>query len=139
MSLIFTYHVSGIQQVHDGDTCTLIIDLGFDLSRKVNIRVGKIDTPEMSGASMPAAKIAQQFALNWLRSRAGSLVLQSMELDKYGRILGDVLDTKSGTTLAQYMLSLKPMVAKPYDGGTKKPWTAAECKAIVQAVPGTAG
>lgn len=128
MPRIFTYHVSSLVSVHDGDTCTVIVDLGFDLSRKVDIRVNGIDTPEMTGESRAAAIVARDMAAAWIKSRIDHLILLSKELDKYGRVLGDLQDTVDGSKLSEYMVTKK--LAHAYSGGTRLPWSTAEYLAI---------
>jgi endonuclease YncB( thermonuclease family) len=128
MARIFTYHVSSLVSVHDGDTCTVVVDLGFDLSRRVDIRVNGIDTPEMMGASKAAAVVARDVATAWIKSRVDHLVLLSKELDKYGRVLGDLQDTADGSMLSDYMINQK--LAHAYGGGTKLAWSEAEYIAI---------
>jgi len=131
MERTFIYHVRSILRVHDGDTCTLLIDLGFDLQRKVDVRISGIDTPEMRGASIAAAAIARDCASAWLAGALlKGLVLESLELDKYGRVLGALRCTaNSSVSLANFLC--EKGLAKLYDGGAKSPFTAAQCAAIV--------
>jgi micrococcal nuclease len=86
--MIYIYKAELIRVV-DGDTVDLIIDLGFDTSRKERFRLYGIDAPEMNTAEGKEAKA-------WLRE-----VLQPLEAiyvetlqhktkakrDKYGRFL----------------------------------------------------
>ena len=136
MLRVFTYHVRGLVSVHDGDTCTLNIDMGFDISREVDIRVQGIDTPEMMGASKAAAMVARDAAAAWITARLDRLVLLSKELDKYGRILGDLQDTSNNQTLSSFLIGAK--LAHAYDGGTKVAWMPAEYAAIL-ALPKATG
>ena len=43
---MYTYFVSSVDRVVDGDTVDVIIDLGFDLTKKERVRLAGIDTPE---------------------------------------------------------------------------------------------
>ena len=52
-----------LRSVHDGDTCTLRVDLGFDVNILVNVRVLGTNAPELA---TPEGKVAQQAALGWL-------------------------------------------------------------------------
>lgn len=131
MKRIFPYNVKSIVGVHDGDTCTLIIDMGFDIMRTVSVRILGIDSPEMMGPSKAAAMVSQAQATKWLNDHVSDMILLSKELDKYGRILGDIQENKTGTTLMQFMLQGK--LAKPYLVDAKKPWTDAECAALIAA------
>ena len=42
----YFYHAK-IVKVYDGDTCTCEIDLGFNITRRVKIRLVGINTPEI--------------------------------------------------------------------------------------------
>ena len=79
-------------RVIDGDTIVLRIDLGFKLSWKVSCRLHGIDCPELrskSASERVAAKAAKDFTQGELA--IGSTVLvYSVELDKYGRPLVDI-------------------------------------------------
>jgi micrococcal nuclease len=76
-------------RVVDGDTVDLIIDLGFDTSRKERFRLYGIDAPEMNTAEGKAAKAWLQEALKPLEA----IYVQAIQLstkakrDKYGRFL----------------------------------------------------
>ena len=66
---------------------------------------------------------------DWISTRPDCLVLLSKELDKYGRVLGDLQNIYNRETLSGYLISKK--LAHAYDGGTKPVWTAAEYAAIL--------
>ena len=79
-------------RVIDGDTIVLRIDLGFKLSWKVSCRLHGINCPELrskNASERVAAKAAKDFTQGELE--IGSTVLvYSVELDKYGRPLVDI-------------------------------------------------
>jgi endonuclease YncB( thermonuclease family) len=79
-------------RIVDGDTIVLRIDLGFKLSYKVSCRLHGINCPELrskSASERVAAKAAKDFTQGELA--IGSTVLvYSVELDKYGRPLVDI-------------------------------------------------
>ena len=43
---MYEYAVKKIVKVVDGDTIDILIDLGFDLTKKERVRLAGIDTPE---------------------------------------------------------------------------------------------
>ena len=43
---MYTYKAKAIS-VYDGDTVTLVVDLGFKISTEVKLRLEGIDTPEL--------------------------------------------------------------------------------------------
>jgi micrococcal nuclease len=86
--MIYIYKAELIRVV-DGDTVDLIIDLGFDTSRKERFRLYGIDAPEMRTKEGKAAKAWLEDALMPLES----IYVQTIQLstkvkrDKYGRFL----------------------------------------------------
>lgn len=127
---VFDFPVESIIDVHDGDTCQLLVDLGFGVKYDVDVRLEGIDTPEMKGVSKAAAIVAREELKGWLLANRLKLRLFSKEWDKYGgRTLGSVyVEGQRNNTAAANQLAKK--VAKPYDGSKKTPWLASELKRI---------
>jgi len=102
--LIYIYKASLIRVV-DGDTVELIIDLGFDTSRKERFRLYGIDAPEMNTLAGKAAKAWLFEALQPLEA----IYVQTIQLatkakrDKYGRFLAVLYDRfpQAGQIVAQ--------------------------------------
>lgn len=90
-----------VVSVHDGDTCRLRIDLGFDLTITYNVRCYGINAPELNTDPGKAAAAYARLLLP-----AGSKVtVTSHGYDKYGgRIDGDVRLT-DGSSWATLMLT----------------------------------
>jgi micrococcal nuclease len=121
----FVYPVAAVHGIHDGDTMTLSLDLGFNTFRRVTVRLAGLDTPEVTGVSKPAGVAV----LNWvsIAVRASkSITLESQEVDKYGRSLGVLyLD---GVALNKRLID--GGMALAYDGGNRTgTWTAAKLAA----------
>jgi micrococcal nuclease len=94
--MIYIYKAELIRVV-DGDTVELMIDLGFDTSRKERFRLYGVDAPEMNTAEGKAAKA-------WLigiLGPYGAIYVQTIQLetkakrDKYGRFLAVLFDETS--------------------------------------------
>lgn len=86
----YTYHAR-VLRVVDGDTVIAEADLGFDLWKKVNIRLHGINTPETRTRDVnekAAGLKAKERLIQLLEENNNEFVLQSMGLDKYGRSLG---------------------------------------------------
>ena len=105
-----------LHEVHDGDTVTLDVDLGFCVSQRMHIRLYGINAPEINTDEGKASKSQ----LEHLLSTPGDLVLESIKdrADKYGgRYLGILrlggVDINSKMVLAGY--------AKAWDGKGVKP------------------
>ncbi|MFM9826705.1 thermonuclease family protein [Flavobacterium sp.] len=82
-----------IISVHDGDTFTAEIDLGFNIKVKSVFRLFGVDTPELNKADQKAAGIiSRDFVTEKLKSR--DIIIQSIKAegdkDKYGRYLAKV-------------------------------------------------
>lgn len=59
-------------KVHDGDTFTAVVDLGFRVATTISVRVRGVDTPEMHDkdeAKRLAAQAAQRFTQSTLADR----------------------------------------------------------------------
>jgi len=86
--VIYIYKAELVRVV-DGDTVDLIIDLGFDTSRRERFRLYGIDAPEMNTAEGKAAKAWLWDTLQPLEA----IYVQTIQLetkakrDKYGRFL----------------------------------------------------
>jgi len=91
--LIYIYKAELVRVV-DGDTVDLIVDLGFDTSRKERFRLYGVDAPEMNTAEGKAAKKWLWDALQPLEA----IYVQTIQLstktkrDKYGRFLAVLHD-----------------------------------------------
>jgi micrococcal nuclease len=102
--MIYIYKAELIRVV-DGDTVELIIDLGFDTSRKERFRLYGIDAPEMRTAEGKEAKAWLREALQPLEA----IYVQTIQLstkakrDKYGRFLAVLYDRfpQAGQIVAQ--------------------------------------
>lgn len=82
-----TYPGSVSQRVVDGDTLYVLVDLGFDLWKRTNVRLARIDAPERYATGGQAAKDR----LTQLLPAGTVVTLKSERLDQYGRAIGDVI------------------------------------------------
>jgi micrococcal nuclease len=109
-----------VLSVYDGDTITVMLDMGLDVQKKAKCRFLGIDTPELRTKSASEKKLGYA-----ARDRLRELVLdkvvtlQSMtKPDKYGRLLVRVwIDGKSINDLL-----VEEGLARSYDGGKRQPW-----------------
>lgn len=129
MKLPLYIYRARVESIHDGDTMTVTLDLGFSTFRRVQLRLAGLDTPEVTGASRDAGRAV----LNWVALAlhgAKEVTVVSEELDKYGRCLATVyLDGKS---LNDRLVSLGMALA--YDGGNRAgTWTKAKLDAAAAA------
>ena len=90
---MYEYYVRKVENVVDGDTIDVLIDLGFDILFQSRVRLAGIDTPE-SRTSDKAEKVLGLESKEYLKKQlkdAKSVVIKTEKMDsseKYGRILG---------------------------------------------------
>lgn len=92
----YTYRAT-LLDVVDGDTIKVQVDLGFNLSRKIKLRLKDIDTPELYRPSCEAEKIhaqeAKKFLYDYLMGTAysGELIIKTYRdpdiYDRYTAII----------------------------------------------------
>jgi endonuclease YncB( thermonuclease family) len=119
MSISPYQYVSYVTAVHDGDTLTVRVDLGFDTWRVQRVRLVGCNARELS---MPGGKEARDHLrelLRWPNDAIGPQVgLISVAYDKYGdRVDGDVL--LAGESVPARMIA--DGYAAPWDGRGKAP------------------
>ncbi len=105
-------------KVYDGDTITIASKLPFAESPlyRFSVRINGIDCPEMRTKNTDekqCAKLAKQKVIDLCLNKI--VKLENVKLEKYGRILADVLceNDSIGDSLCTCNLAVK------YDGGTK--------------------
>ena len=120
----FIYNVVEAERVVDGDSCILLLDLGFNIFYKVDVRLEGLDTPEKG---TPEGKIVKAKVEEWLKGK--TLILVSKELDKFGRVLGEI-KTVDNESLNKWLIDNG--FARAYNGEKKIPWTEAQIKRILE-------
>jgi len=98
----FTYRVSSIAKIVDGDTIDVNIDLGFDVCTKQRVRLLGIDTPESRTSDAEEKKfglLSKKKLKEWCMKAVASdkddieIELRCPEADsrgKFGRVLAEV-------------------------------------------------
>lgn len=107
-----TFEYATIIKVVDGDTCDILLDLGYSVKMKARFRLIGIDTPERG-------HIGWQEATYFLKEYEGaSVVVKSTKVDKYGRYLAEIYAINSAISLNQILIDKN--LAVIYNGKTKK-------------------
>jgi micrococcal nuclease len=100
---MYEYYVRKVENVVDGDTIDVLIDLGFDILFQSRVRLAGIDTPESRTKDLKEKALgleSKEYLKKHLKD-AKSVVIKTEKMDsseKYGRILGWVYvngDTES--------------------------------------------
>jgi micrococcal nuclease len=100
---MYEYYVRKVENIVDGDTIDVLIDLGFDILFASRVRLAGIDTPESRTKDIAEKALgleSKEYLKKYLKD-AKSVVIKTEKMDsseKYGRILGWVYvngDTES--------------------------------------------
>ena len=106
---MYEYYVRKVENVVDGDTIDVLIDLGFDILFASRVRLAGIDTPE-SRTKDKAEKALGLESKEYLKKRimaAKNVVIKTEKMDsseKYGRILGWIYLDGEGNSLNTEMI-----------------------------------
>lgn len=98
-----------VLSVHDGDTCTLSVNLGFGVTVTYPCRIFGINAPELSTA---AGKVARDFAQTLLHPGDVVSVL-SHGWDKYAPRFDGAITLPDGRDFATVMLQAGQAVPMP--------------------------
>ena len=99
-----------VTNVHDGDTCTTALDLGFGVTFTSNCRVFGINAPELStDAGKSAAAYAQQ-----LLPVGTQVMVTSHGWDKYGNRYDGAITLPDGRDFAGVMVDSGNAVWRTY-------------------------
>jgi micrococcal nuclease len=126
--IMYEYYVRKVENVVDGDTIDVLIDLGFDILFASRVRLAGIDTPESRTKDLAEKALgleAKEYLKKSLKD-SKSVVIKTEKMDsseKYGRILGWVY--VDGNTVSLNDMMINDGYAWGYMGDTKvKDFTA---------------
>ena len=107
---MYEYYVRKVENVVDGDTIDVLIDLGFDILFASRVRLAGIDTPESRTKDLDEKALgleAKEYLKKHLKD-AKSVVIKTEKMDsseKYGRILGWVYINGDSVSLNDMMIN----------------------------------
>ncbi len=94
---MYEYRIKSVDHIVDGDTFDCTIDLGFNISHKIRVRMYGINTPESRTRDLEekALGLAAKTRLTELITEAtevhdDELFLRTKEKGKFGRYLGEI-------------------------------------------------
>ncbi len=107
---MYTYYVRKVENVVDGDTIDVLIDLGFDILFASRVRLAGIDTPESRTKDLKekALGLESKEYLKKALKDAKSVVIKTEKMDsseKYGRILGWIYVNEDTVSLNDMMIN----------------------------------
>ena len=120
--IMYEYYVRKVENVVDGDTIDVLIDLGFDILFASRVRLAGIDTPESRTKDLAEKALgleAKEYLKKSLKD-SKSVVIKTEKMDsseKYGRILGWVY--VDGNTVSLNDMMINDGYAWGYLGDTK--------------------
>jgi micrococcal nuclease len=120
--IMFEYYVKKVENVVDGDTIDVVIDLGFDIMFASRVRLAGIDTPESRTKDKDEKALgleSKEYLKKHLKD-AKSVVIKTEKInssEKFGRILGWVYI--NGDTVSLNDMMINDGYAWGYMGDTK--------------------
>jgi micrococcal nuclease len=119
---MFEYYVKKVENVVDGDTIDVVIDLGFDIMFASRVRLAGIDTPESRTKDKEEKALgleSKEYLKKHLKD-AKSVVIKTEKInssEKFGRILGWIY--VNGDTVSLNDMMINDGYAWGYMGETK--------------------
>jgi micrococcal nuclease len=119
---MYEYYVRKVENVVDGDTIDVLIDLGFDILFQSRVRLAGIDTPESRTRDLKekALGLESKEYLKKALKDAKSVVIKTEKMnstEKFGRILGWIY--VNGDTVSLNDMMINDGYAWGYMGDTK--------------------
>lgn len=119
-----------IEEVIDGDTVDVKIDVGFSTFKKIRLRLNGIDTPEVRTSNdkeKKAGKLVSEFVRKMLRNST-DLYINTKKKGSFGRYLADIYIYRvEKCSFNQYLI--EKGFAKKYDSDSE--WTEEELDYII--------
>jgi micrococcal nuclease len=119
---MYEYYVRKVENVVDGDTIDVLIDLGFDILFQSRVRLAGIDTPESRTRDLKEKALgleSKEYLKKHLKD-AKSVVIKTEKMnstEKFGRILGWIY--VNGDTVSLNDMMINDGYAWGYMGDTK--------------------
>jgi len=107
---MFEYYVKKVENVVDGDTIDVVIDLGFDIMFASRVRLAGIDTPESRTKDLKEKALgleSKEYLKKHLKD-AKSVVIKTEKMnstEKFGRILGWIYINGDTVSLNDIMIN----------------------------------
>jgi len=108
-----------VLRVVDGDTCDVMLDLGFNFFQKGRVRLVGIDTPESRTRDKVEKKyglLSKQYLKDWV-AKYPHILVESSAKGKFGRILGNLYDPTKTECFNEIVI--RDHYAVPYEGQSK--------------------
>ena len=117
---MYEYKIKTIDHIVDGDTFDCSLDLGFNITHKIRVRMYGINTPESRTRDLEekARGLASKKRLiELLEEHEGNLIVQTNKKGKYGRYLGTLFAGETGININKQLI--EEGFAVEYFGGKR--------------------
>lgn len=117
MSSFSWEYIAELENIVDGDTFDMQVDLGFHAQMNVRIRLAGVDTAEIYGVKKDSeeykkGKEQTEFVRQWFEEHEGDIYIETFddEKGKYGRWLARVYADEADSELTEELLDEWPEV-----------------------------
>ena len=86
---LYTYKAF-VVKVYDGDTITVLTNVGFNINIKMKLRLSLIDTPELRGEEREAGLVARDALREKILNKTVYIKTEKDKTGKYGRYLATI-------------------------------------------------
>lgn len=90
----YTYRISDMHPIYtyDGDSITVLVDVGFNIFFKVKLRLWAIDTPELKGEERPLGLEVRDYLRDLIANSRNPITIRTYKdkTGKYGRYLAEL-------------------------------------------------
>ena len=97
-------------KVYDGDTVTVILDLGFNVTIKERLRLAGINTPEVRGVEKVEGKISRDRLRELILGE--EVIVKTSKRGKYGRYIAKLIH--GGVVINDWLVEEGLAVYKEY-------------------------
>lgn len=82
-----------VVDIHDGDTFTAVVDLGFHVTVREKFRLAQIQAPELTGESRERGKRARDYFVGLIGGVGATVTIRTFRdrTEKYGRYLAAII------------------------------------------------
>ena len=102
-----------VLDVHDGDTITALVDLGFHIQMEIKVRFYGINAPEITGVSRLAGLKTKQRVIDLISNKDITLKTYKDKQEKFGRWLADIYINENDVKSVNQML-IEEKLAVPF-------------------------
>jgi len=119
---MYEYKVKSVDHIVDGDTLDVTVDLGFNISHKIRVRMYGINTPESrtrdleeKARGLESKKRLTEIVTSYMEE--DTLFVKTKKKGKYGRYLGVLFSPEHSTNIND--LLVEEGYAVEYFGGKR--------------------